>query len=77
MEPGGCKLLLPTEQNPRRYPIAPGHRGEACTRLRGLLDNLALVIVAECPPMALACRCDDRPRQRIVSYMTNTNPLSA
>jgi hypothetical protein len=66
----GCDLLLPAEQNPRRNPIAPRHCGQVCTRLHGLLDNPALVIVAECSPMALARRWDDRSRQRIVGHMT-------
>src|SRR5439155_22655504 len=66
----GRQLLLPTKQNPRSYPVAPGHRGQARTRLRGLLDNPALVLVAERPPMALAFWWDGRSRERSVSRIT-------
>jgi hypothetical protein len=37
------QLLLPTEQNTRRNPMAPRHLGEARARLRRLLNDLAFL----------------------------------
>ncbi len=52
---GRRQLLLPTEQNTRRYPIATRHLGKACARLHRLLNDLAFVCFAEPAPMTLAC----------------------
>ena len=54
------QVLLPAKQNPRCYPIAAGHRATARARLRGLLDNPALVLLAECPSVTITCRWDNR-----------------
>src|ERR1700684_991747 len=54
------EFLLPTEQNTRRYPIAPRHLRQAGPRPRRFLDDPAFVPPADLPPMALACGRHDR-----------------
>src|SRR5262249_6545714 len=58
------QLLLPTEHHTRRYPIATRHLGKSRARLPRLLDDAALVRLAEAPPMAIACRRHDQRRLR-------------
>jgi len=68
---GRRQLLLPTEQNTRRYSIATRHLGEARAGLYRLLNDPAFVRLAELPPMTLArWRNDEHLLRRPVSHMT-------
>jgi hypothetical protein len=45
------QLLLPTEQNARRYPIAPRYLRQAGARPHRFFDDPAFVLLGELPPM--------------------------
>lgn len=45
------QLLLPSEKNPRRDPMAPCYSRQGRPRLQRLFDDLTLICVAEIPPM--------------------------